>query len=368
MLSCIDIQALLAAPPSEAIAAETRRELDSSVFLLEQKINALHQNAVGGGDSDQSSDLKTWKAVQKTALVLMGRAHDLRVAAILTQALLQTEGFIGFDAGLTLILGLLERHWDTLIPEKDKTDREDPFLERINILENLCEWQSTIKPLTASALCASRATGSFTLRDVRIATGKKVEMFILTEAEENAPPQLGAIQAACKEMEAAELTARKTTTRSLKENLIRLEAELKKHVADSKTPDFGPTSEVIADMDDFYAHQLSLRGVHGGPSVLNQSVGGKQQSEAQPSTKQASNSGTMDPPMDTINSRQDVTRLLDQICIYYHQNEPASPVPLLLKRARQLVEKNFYQIMEDLAPKTATELKGLIGEPEDDKS
>lgn len=368
MLSRSDIQALLAAPPSETIAPETRRELDSSVFLLEQKINALHQNAVGGGDADQSSDLKTWKAVQKSAIELMTRAHDLRVAAILTQALLQTEGFTGFDAGLALILGLLENHWDTLIPEEDKADRDDPFLERINILENLCEWQSTIKPLTASSLCASRATGSFTLRDVRIAAGKKIEMFILTEAEKKAPPQLGAIQAACKEMETGELTAKKTTTTSLKENLIRLEVALKKYVADAKTPDFGPTSEVIAEMDDFYAHQLSLRGVHGAPSVLNQSVGGRQQEAAQPSTKQASNADTMDAPMDTINSRQDVTRLLDQICIYYHHNEPASPVPLLLKRARQLVEKNFYQIMEDLAPKTATELKGLIGEPEDDES
>ena len=67
--------------------------------------------------------------------------------------------------------------------------------------------------------------------------------------------------------------------------------------------------------------------------------------------------------MDTINSRQDVIRLLDLICGFYAQNEPSSPVPLLLQRARKLVEKDFYAIMEDLAPKAATELKNLIGEP-----
>jgi type VI secretion system protein ImpA len=42
-------------------------------------------------------------------------------------------------------------------------------------------------------------------------------------------------------------------------------------------------------------------------------------------------------------------------------NEPASPVPLLLKRALRLVEKNFFEIMQDLAPDSVAQIKLISG-------
>jgi len=41
---------------------------------------------------------------------------------------------------------------------------------------------------------------------------------------------------------------------------------------------------------------------------------------------------------------------LDRLCEYYQRNERSSPVPLLLKRARRLVNMDFMDILEDLAP------------------
>ena len=69
--------------------------------------------------------------------------------------------------------------------------------------------------------------------------------------------------------------------------------------------------------------------------------------------------------MDIIKNRQDVTRVLDQICLYYEKNEPASPVPLLLKRAARLVEKNFFEIIQDVAPESVAQIQKLIGEAKD---
>jgi type VI secretion system protein ImpA len=69
--------------------------------------------------------------------------------------------------------------------------------------------------------------------------------------------------------------------------------------------------------------------------------------------------------MDTINSRQDVTRILDQICLYYEKNEPASPVPLLLKRAARLVDKDFFEIIQDVAPESVDQIQKLIGGAKD---
>jgi type VI secretion system protein ImpA len=71
--------------------------------------------------------------------------------------------------------------------------------------------------------------------------------------------------------------------------------------------------------------------------------------------------------MEMISNRNDVIYLLDQICLYYDQHEPASPVPLLLKRARQLVEKNFFEIVQDLVPDSAGQIMALIGGATDEK-
>jgi type VI secretion system protein ImpA len=38
------------------------------------------------------------------------------------------------------------------------------------------------------------------------------------------------------------------------------------------------------------------------------------------------------------------------VCRYYHEHEPSSPLPLLLDRARKLADKNFMEILRELAP------------------
>ena len=48
-----------------------------------------------------------------------------------------------------------------------------------------------------------------------------------------------------------------------------------------------------------------------------------------------------------IRSRDDAIRVLDQICEYFRKNEPSSPVPLLLQRAKRLLSKDFMEILRD---------------------
>lgn len=42
--------------------------------------------------------------------------------------------------------------------------------------------------------------------------------------------------------------------------------------------------------------------------------------------------------------------MLDKIVEYFERYEPSSPVPLLLKRAKKLVDKDFMAILSELAP------------------
>lgn len=65
-----------------------------------------------------------------------------------------------------------------------------------------------------------------------------------------------------------------------------------------------------------------------------------------------------------IEKREDVLELLEQICAYYELFEPASPVPLLLRRAMRLVTMNFLEILEDLAPESVPQVTAICGPKE----
>jgi len=74
--------------------------------------------------------------------------------------------------------------------------------------------------------------------------------------------------------------------------------------------------------------------------------------------------GASGPPLAGIGdlrSRDDVVRLLDRVCDYYRRQEPSSPVPLLLERAKRLVPMDFLQIVRDLTPSGASEAELIAG-------
>jgi type VI secretion system protein ImpA len=358
LVSVIDIEPLLAEISTEAPSDGDDQPIDSALVLLERKVESISTS----DEDDESGRKKEWSEIQKTALDLSTRTHDLRVAMLLTRALLHTKGIMGLHDGLRLLEGLIERYWDTLRPRPDTEDKNDPFFKRVNILEELCNWQIMIKPLMKATMCSAPISGRINLRDIRIATGKKLDVFILTAKEKESPANLKAIEGAFKECQLEDLQATRETTFAALQILSRMEAELKEKIGTSKAPDFKELSDVITEMDAFLLQQLTVRGAAGlsgsgvGPPV--------EETTGQPIEE---GTGQRGKPMEGINDRQDVIRMLDQICTYYQQNEPGSPVPLLLKRARQLVEKNFLEIVQDLAPKSAAEVKTLISGTIDEK-
>src|SRR6476660_2258899 len=64
-----------------------------------------------------------WPAVIKLAKeAIATKSKDLQLAAWLTEALLRREGFAGLWAGVDVLSGLVEQHWDHLFPEIDDGD------------------------------------------------------------------------------------------------------------------------------------------------------------------------------------------------------------------------------------------------------
>jgi type VI secretion system protein ImpA len=66
-----------------------------------------------------------------------------------------------------------------------------------------------------------------------------------------------------------------------------------------------------------------------------------------------------------ISTRDDVKRALDEICDYYREHEPSSPIPILLERAARLISKDFREVIQDLAPDGLAAIDVLRG-PQDE--
>ncbi len=61
-----------------------------------------------------------------------------------------------------------------------------------------------------------------------------------------------------------------------------------------------------------------------------------------------------------INSRQDVVRAIDAICAYYSRSEPGSPVPFVLRRARDWISLDFMAVLADIAPGSLDEATRVL--------
>ncbi len=62
----------------------------------------------------------------------------------------------------------------------------------------------------------------------------------------------------------------------------------------------------------------------------------------------------------TPQSRADVEAAIEAICRFYTQNEPSSPVPLMLRRVQTWNHKDFIDLIKEIAPNGADEVTRLL--------
>lgn len=68
--------------------------------------------------------------------------------------------------------------------------------------------------------------------------------------------------------------------------------------------------------------------------------------------------------LDSVRNRADVITAMDAVIRYYAENEPSSPVPVMMRRLKGWVNKDFLEVMRDLAPDKMEELTRLLVSPE----
>jgi len=282
-----------------------------------------------------------YKDLAKKARAVLERTHDIRAAVYLADCEARLNGLPGFAEITRYIRGCLEEYWDTCHPQLDEDDDNDPMM-RINAITGLGARGTIIRGLrTAAPLTDSRALGRVTLKAIEIANGEA------DPVADETPMSKSEIDAAFKDTDDDTLKAYFEAATSALEDVAAIDA-----VFMEKTPGFGPA---LDDLQTTLGKILKELSKHVDVEVVQDAVEAEGVGAA-PAAKPVAGGGVPG----EISTRSDVTAALDRVIDYYARHEPSSPLPILLKRARRLVGAEFMEIINDLAPLGADNVK-LIG-------
>lgn len=276
-----------------------------------------------------------WARVCELSESLFTRTRDLRVALWWGRAKLNLDGFAALPAVLALLHGLLEQFWDELHPLPDADDPD--ALARLSVIGGLDKLDSLLGDLRGSKLSANRRLDGLRVRDVEVALSK------LAPRADETPRTQGEIAGMVAEVPDAAAALRAQSDAAMR-SLEQIEALMSRR--------FSP--DLLVDLSTVHGMLASIRSVL--PGVVEDSAavedGGDQ--DAAPALRPAGG-------VHSVDSRQEAIRAIELVCAYLERSEPTNPAQLLLRRAARVIDKNFLQLVRELAPDAVKDVARIMG-------
>lgn len=345
----MDLDALLQSHGDDAPSGE---DLEYDPVFTELEIAATHGEERQAGDEILPPEDPDYKEVATKAVEILERSHDLRAAVFLAEANLRLKGFPGFAEATSYLARCLDEYWDTCHPELDADDDDDPTM-RVNAVRTLVDDARILRGVRRAPLTQSRMFGAFSLRDIAVADGE-----MTPPADMDNVPDSGQVAAAFQDTDEDVLREIATAVAQALEDVTKISAKF-----DDKTPGQGP------DLDPL------LKFLKQANAKLSTALGDPV--DAADAAEASADAGNAAPPQaggggnagpsggGAINSPTDVQNALDRIIGYYEREEPSSPLPILLRRAKTLVGADFLTIVRNMAPDGVDQVN-LLGGIEDD--
>lgn len=282
-----------------------------------------------------------WRHVAGLSEAVLARSKDLRAAVLLTRARTRLQQVEGLSEGLTVVHQLLARYWDTLHPQLDHEDNDDPLM-RLNALAPFGDTTGFLRDVRNAIIVASPKHGRVALRDVLIASGK------LSAGDEPALTQgqiSGILSAVAKENAAPlQATIQSAASAEALHNLLAEKGVL------ALAPDLRPLNDMLSLVAPVCANALN----------------GRAGTEAARSDAGPSGAPVQFAAEGPIQTRADAVRALENVCKFIEDTEPSNPAPLLIRRAQRLMSRNFIEIIQDLAPDSLNQIQKLAGIDKDE--
>lgn len=309
------------------------------------------------GDTLIAAEEPDWHDVEQQAHALLQRTRDLRILGHLGVAMVHQAGLIGFAPVLEGIATVLERYWDVVHPLLDPEDDNDPTL-RANALLVLADPTRVLRPMRDMPLVISPRVGRISWRDIARCTGA-------LESEGAERLSEASLRAAFADADADRVAAMRAAAEQAITAVHAIPAVFDERAGYGTGPDFEELSkllrEIRRDLDRFAVVAALDELPHMGEVVPDQGGPG----ELALSSAQVGRAGApAATSLGAITTRSDALHLLELVCRYYERYEPSSPLPLLIDRARGLADKNFLDILRDIAPDALGQAQMVVGQQE----
>ena len=280
-----------------------------------------------------------WGDMRARALEALARSRDLRALAYLACALLRTDGLAAFASTLTVAASWLETFGSQVFPLID----EDAILRR-NALNCLADPMAVVDAVRRAPLVRSRVHGVFSLRDLDVAAGQ------LQPGPEEKPADDAQINAAFGDAPLEDLQVLQQRASAAVAAIKRIDAVMAAEGGSEAVPTLESLTALLTKADKALAAQIALRApaADGDGAAADDGVGGVQVVS-----------------VGAIRSRQDAIRALEAVATFFRNNEPSSPVPLFVDRAKRLVSKDFLEVLADIAPDGLTQARSAGGLPQE---
>jgi type VI secretion system protein ImpA len=313
---------------------------------------ALTQAAAGKpeqqfGDTVIPAVEPDWQEVDRLAHALLRRSKDLRVVVSLTLANAHLHGINEFAAGLKLAHQLCDQFWDTVHPRVVVDGDDDPYL-RLNAIAAFFSGSefSGEDRLTQALRNAVllRQPQQLTLRDLEQSFNKTPDAkFALADIEPILTDALAANSASFAAVN--DIYATCLALRSLVEARVSL----------AEMPEMDGLPNVLKPIVRGLEHLRTLSSADNAAAVYDAAADseGDAESHAGPSRSGGS--------LGEIQSRDDVRKALERVCIYLEKHEPTNPASLFARRAQRMLNMPFLELMRELHPDSVPHLESLTG-------
>jgi type VI secretion system protein ImpA len=288
-------------------------------------------------ESRKSDRPPNWAEIRDESLSSLALSKDLRVLTHFGAAVLRTDGIPAFAKTLGVA-----SHWLAVYPTQVYPLIDEDALFRQNALNCFADPVAVVDGLRRTAIVSHRQHGRFSLRDLEISSGQT------TPVGDEPPPDAKQIDAAFEATELSELKAFVDTIDGALTALSSIDTAMRT----ASNGEFVPTFEPLSSQFKKMAAAVKARiAVHPAATAADSG-------EAAPPGEAAAPGMVA---VGAIKSRQDAIRALDAAAEFFRRNEPSSPIPLFLERAKRLVSKDFLEVLADVAPDALPQARSAGG-------
>jgi len=350
---------------SEDAPAGENLENDSAFGALERAARGKPEQQAGSviipaEDPD-------WKDVDAQATALLEQTHDLRILQILAVARLNLRGLPGFADVLAAIREQLQNHWTQVHPQLDPEDDNDPTL-RANALFSLADSGRVLRVLRDLPLVVSGRAGKISWRDIGISIGA------IEPPDDRDKLTESTIRGAFTDADTDRLTELRDALTSAIADTAAIPAAFDEQAGYGTGPDLSELTKLLREMLRYIERFAPAAEVPAEDEPQEDAAGEGSDTDAgadededaggesdEVSPRPGKRRGATAASLGAVTTRADAVRLLDLAIAYYERYEPSSPLPLLIGRARRMADKNFLDILRDMAPEGVDSAQRLFG-------